>query len=246
MESRLIISAGMPRAGSGWYYNLIHDLVVASGGQEARSIRKKYRLQGLLTEVNCNLSTLKPRHLLPVLIPAFLGNQYAIKTHAGPTGIARTLINQGLISATYIFRDPRAAMLSAYEYGQRHKVKGRRSAFSHLNTLESAAEFMRFYIQIWERWSALEGVLVVKYENLIKNFDFEVGRLLEFLPLELPQYAYQPILVQYRPEMGDSRRKGTHFSKGQIERFRREFTPLQLEKYSTMFESTLESMGYPI
>lgn len=246
MESRLIISAGMPRAGSGWHYNLIHDLVVASGGQEAHSIRKKYHLQRFLTEVNCNLSTLKPQRFIPVLIPAILGNQYAIKTHAGPTSIARTLISQGLIRATYIFRDPRAAMLSAYEYGQRHKVKGRRSAFSHLSTLDSAAEFMRVYIQIWEKWSALEGVLVVKYENLIKNYDFEIGRLLEFLSLDCTQDSYQPILVQYRPEMGDSKQKGTHFSKGQIDRFRREFTPLQLEKYSTMFESKLESMGYPI
>ena len=25
----LIVSVGMPRAGSGWHYNLIHDLVVA-------------------------------------------------------------------------------------------------------------------------------------------------------------------------------------------------------------------------
>lgn len=246
MRSELILSAGMPRAGSGWHYNLIHDLVVARGGQDARSVRKKYHLQRFLTEVNCNISTLKPIRLLPVLIPSLLGNRYTIKTHAGPTSLTHSLINRDVMSVTYIFRDPRAAMLSAYEYGQRQKVKGRWNAFSHLNTLESAAEFIHFYVKIWERWVTMDDVLVVRYENLVSNFDLEVERLLDFLSLDPAREYYRQILDKYRPEMGDVKRKGTHFSKGQIERFRSEFTPLQLEKYSTMFQSSLESMGYPI
>ena len=35
----MILSVGMPRAGSGWYYNLTQDLVKASGGEDARIIR---------------------------------------------------------------------------------------------------------------------------------------------------------------------------------------------------------------
>ena len=35
----IILSAGMPRAGSGWYFNLMHDLITNSGGQNARQIR---------------------------------------------------------------------------------------------------------------------------------------------------------------------------------------------------------------
>jgi hypothetical protein len=47
----------MPRAGSGWHYNLIHDLVVAGGGQDARQIRQRFHLERFLTEVNCNMDT---------------------------------------------------------------------------------------------------------------------------------------------------------------------------------------------
>jgi hypothetical protein len=31
----LVLSAGMPRAGSGWFYNLTHDLLLANGAQDA-------------------------------------------------------------------------------------------------------------------------------------------------------------------------------------------------------------------
>ena len=42
----LILSVGMPRAGSGWYYNLTHDLIVSSGGQDARQVRAPLSLAG--------------------------------------------------------------------------------------------------------------------------------------------------------------------------------------------------------
>jgi hypothetical protein len=30
----IILSIGMPRAGSGWYYNLTNDLMLAAGAQD--------------------------------------------------------------------------------------------------------------------------------------------------------------------------------------------------------------------
>ena len=81
----IILSAGMPRAGSGWYYNLTHDLVVAGGGSDTRQVRRRYHLGGVLTEVNCNIGALTPWRLLAVLPPSLLGNTYTIKAHAAPT-----------------------------------------------------------------------------------------------------------------------------------------------------------------
>ncbi len=246
MSQALTISAGMPRAGSGWHYNLVHDLVVASGGQNARSIRKKYHLQGFLTEVNCNISTLKFYRLIPVLMPALIGNRFVIKTHAGPTSFSSWLIRDQRIKTIYIYRDPRAALLSAYEYGQRALKKDRRNAFSHITTLEEAAEFMNFYIGIWEAWSGIENVLMVRYENLIKNYYAESRRLVEYLHLEINQVQAGEVLEQYRPEQGDPERIGTHYRKGEPERFRRIFTPSQLEQFSTLFDRALQGMGYVV
>ena len=63
MSAKLILSVGMPRAGSGWYYNLTHDLMVAAGFQDGREIRKRYHLESILSEVNCNVGALTPHRL---------------------------------------------------------------------------------------------------------------------------------------------------------------------------------------
>ena len=107
------LAVGMPRAGTGWHYNLIHDLVVAAGGRDAREIRKRYFLSPILTEVNCNIGALTKKRLIPVMAPSILGNHFAIKAHAGPEPFALRQIRQGRNRVCYIYRDPRAALLSA-------------------------------------------------------------------------------------------------------------------------------------
>ena len=132
----IILSVGMPRAGSGWHYNLVHDLMKTAGAVHASDIREKYRLQGILTEVNNNIGVLSARRLGMVTLPALMGNTFVIKAHAGPTSTSRFLQRLGLLRITYIYRDPRDAMLSAFEYGQRGLQRGRPNAFSHLTDFQ--------------------------------------------------------------------------------------------------------------
>lgn len=235
----LILSVGMPRAGSGWHYNLIHDLTLASGGQDARQIRGRYRLTRLLTEVNCNLGTLGPHRLIPVLIPALLGNTFAVKLHAAPRPLARLLIRIGLIRPTYIYRDPRAALLSAYESGQRGG-----SAFRHLDTIAAATDFMLPYLRMWESWLAVPQILPVRYEDLLGDYDAEIVRLLDHLHLAPTNPRLLPVIENYRPGTSSSQDKGTHFHKGQPDRFRTVLTPAQLTAANQAFQPYLERMGY--
>jgi len=81
----IVLSVGMPRAGSGWHYNLIHDLMQTTNCAEARDIREKYHLQNILTEVNCNIGVLSLRRMSLVAIPALMGNTFVIKAHAAPS-----------------------------------------------------------------------------------------------------------------------------------------------------------------
>jgi hypothetical protein len=244
IKKRLFLSIGMPRAGSGWHYNLIHDLVVASGGKDARQIRQRFHLERILTEVNCNIGTLKAQRLLPVIFPTVLGNSFAIKTHAGPTQTALSFIRRGRIVAIYIYRDPRAAMLSAYEYGQRGVEKGRANAFSELTSFEKAKEFMIRYVAIWALWAECDGVLSVRYEDMVNDYDREINQLLDFLGFEGTLDSIREVLIKYRPERGDRGQKGTHFSKGQLERFRSIFTAEQLEELTQTFQPAIDRMGY--
>lgn len=240
----IIISIGMPRAGSGWYYNLTHDMMTATGSQDARQIRERYRLQSILTEVNCNIGALTPRRLIAVLVPSLMGNTFAIKAHAGPTPFALALIRRNLIRATYIYRDPRDAMLSAFDYGQRALRKGRSNALSHLTDFEKSLNFMMDYVRIWDAWMQCNQVLHTRYEDLLDDYDTESDRLMKFLELDRQNLAVGDVIDKYRPQQAQSGQKGIHFHKGEIGRFRQKMTPEQQEILAERFGPYLIRMGY--
>ena len=244
MKNRIVLSAGMPRAGSAWHYNLIHDLVVAGGGQDAHQVRARYHLQPLLTEVNCNIGVLKAYRLLPVLIPCLFGNTFAIKTHARPTPITQTFIRRGWILPTYIYRDPRAALLSALEYGRRSRERGGSNAFASLNSIGDSIEFMQEYVRIWERWMACGEALHARYEDLLYDYEAETCRLLDFLGFEPISPEIRAVVDHYRPHQGQGQ-KGTHFRYGQAERFREVLSDAELARCNRVFAPYLERMGYP-
>lgn len=242
----IVLSVGMPRAGSGWYYNLNHDLLVAAGYQDAHEIRQRYHLEKILTEVNCNIGALTTRRLLPVLLPALLGKTFAIKAHAGPKPMALFLIRLGVICSNYIYRDPRDAMLSAFENGQYARQNGRKNAFSHLTTFEITLDFMREYVRIWERWMAVKQSLHVRYEDLLIDYEGQAAHLVDSLGLKKTP-TIQAVLDRYRPRQAQSTEQhGLHFRKGRIGRFRQVFTTEQLVACVEAFGSYLEKMGYEL
>ena len=239
----IVLSVGMPRAGSGWHYNLIHGLMKTTGCADAREIREAYRLQGILTEVNCNIGVLSLRRLGMVTIPALAGKTFVIKAHSGPTAWSHLLSAMGLLRITYIYRDPRDAMLSAYEYGQRALAKGRPNAFSHLSDFEKTAAFMEDYVRIWEKWQGEKDVLIARYEDLLQGYDTESARLVEFLQLDRSRPEVQQVIEGYRPGKADEQ-QGLHFYKGKIGRFRTSYSIEQQSDLAERFGPYLEKMGY--
>ena len=242
----LILSIGMPRAGSGWYYNLTHDLVTASGGQNAREIRRHFHLGRILTEVNCNIGALTPPRLLAAMVPALLGNTYVVKAHAAPSPLALTFIRRGWVRAAYIYRDPRDAMLSAYDNGQRALQKGRPNAFSHLTDFDKSVDFMLEYLRIWEAWMGCPDALHTRFEEFKGDYDGEAAKLATFLGLDPQSPPIQAVLERYRPEKARAQQKGIHFNKGKSGRFREKFTPEQQDTLAEKFGPYLQQMGYEI
>ena len=240
----IVLSAGMPRAGSGWHYNIIHDLMDAAGYSDARQIRKKYRLQSILTEVNCNIGVLSLRRLGMVSLPALMGRDFVIKAHAGPTTWSRTLASLGLLLPIYIYRDPRDAMLSAYEYGQRSIAKGRPNYFSKLTNFEETLNFMAEYVDIWEDWMKEKHALFACYESLLTNYDVELNRLLTYLGLDASEEKYKAVITQYRPDKADVDQQGLHFFKGKIGRYKEAYTEAEQAQIHARFGQALQKMGY--
>lgn len=241
----IVLSVGMPRAGSGWHYNLIHDLMKSTGCADARTIRAKYGLQKILTEVNCNIGVLSARRLGMVSIPALLGKTFVIKAHAAPTTASRLLSTLGLLRTTYIYRDPRDAMLSAFDFGQRALAKGRPNAFSHLDGFQKSLDFMMDYVYIWEKWMKEKNVLVARYEDLLTNYDAESARLVDYLKLDGTRPEVRAVIGQYRPGVGDNQ-QGLHFYKGRIGRFRESYNAELQELLKEKFGAYLSRMNYEI
>lgn len=241
----IVLSVGMPRAGSGWHYNLVHDLMRTTGCADARVIREKYNLQGILTEVNCNIGVLSARRLAMVTVPALMGNTFVIKAHAGPTTASRLLQRLGLLRITYIYRDPRDAMLSAYDYGQRALQKGRPNAFSHLTDFQKSLDFILEYVRIWEKWMKEKDVLIARYEDLLTNYEQESIRLVRFLRLNAGEPEVRAVVDAYRPEAAEGQ-QGLHFYKGKIGRFRSSYSAEELAILQEKLGPSLARMGYEL
>ena len=239
----IVLSVGMPRAGSGWHYNLVHDLMKTTGCADAREIRERYRLERILTEVNCNIGVLSARRLSLVALPALVGNTFVIKAHAAPTSASHLLQRLGLLRITYIYRDPRDAMLSAYDYGQRALKKGRPNAFSHLTDFQKSLGFIMDYIRIWEKWMKERHVLIARYEDLLTNYDHEVNRLAGFLKLNEKEPDVQGVIDSYRPGAAEGQ-QGLHFYKGKIGRFREAYSADEQMILSKKLGRYLQRMGY--
>ena len=47
----IVLSGGMPKAGTGYYFNLTNDLLIVSGGQDIRRLREKYDLGAILKHI---------------------------------------------------------------------------------------------------------------------------------------------------------------------------------------------------
>lgn len=241
----IVLSVGMPRAGSGWHYNLVHDLMKTTGCVDAREIREKYGLQNILTEVNCNIGVLSARRLGMVAIPALMGNTFVIKAHAGPSAASRLLRSLGLLRITYIYRDPRDAMLSAYDYGQRALQKGRPNAFSHLTDFQKSLSFIMEYVRIWEKWTREKNVLIARYEDLLTDYSNESARLVSFLQLNGSSPDVQQVIESYRPGAAEGQ-QGLHFYKGKIGRFREAYSVEEQAILREKLSPYLVKMGYEV
>ena len=241
----IILAIGMPRAGSGWHYNYVKELMDTTGCDDAREIRKRFHLQGILTEVNCNIGVLSLRRLAMVSIPALLGHTFVIKAHSGPTLWLKLLAKIGLVKPLYVYRDPRDAMLSAQDYGARVLEKqGRPNAFSHLTDFEKAMDFFEPYIQDWEKWNQVDNILITRYEDLLADFESEGARIIRYLGLDPENSTIREITQKNLPAGSVQSKQGTHFFKGQIGRFKERYTTQEQNLFWAKFGKTLTKMGY--
>jgi hypothetical protein len=241
----IIISAGMQKAGTGWFFNMTNDMLVAAGAQDVRQVREKYYLHPILKYRNCNTGRLLFPKMAILLIPSILGHTFQVKTHEGPTPTWRTLSRFGLSKSLYIYRDPRDAALSAYEHGRRIAESGGTIAFAKYATLNATICAAKKWCDVWEAWSNQSDTLLVKYENLIQNPFHELERVLDFLRLTISRNDVHKFANRYqRDNLDEQQANITHLNKGVVGRFKMEADFEQQDLARIELGPYLVKMGY--
>ncbi len=242
----IVLSAGMPKSGSAWYFNLTNDLLVATGHQDVRVVRDRFRLQGILNYHNCNIGEHTPYKLVRILVPHFSGNTFAVKTHDHPSKALRALISAGIVKATYIYRDPRDVAVSAFEHGERIRSRGESHTFAQAKSMEEAILMTKGWLIVWDGWMRCKNVLYARYEDLLADPVKEVERLTDFLAVHVLPETIQRIVAAYQPEQLDvGRAAGINFNKGVSGRFREVMSQRELDLCREHFGDYLQRMGYP-
>jgi hypothetical protein len=238
----LILNIGMPRSGTLWRYKLIRDLVIANGGKDGLEIRQKFLLHPFIGLPNADLNTTKFKRLFPATIPAILGNSYVLFTHDKPTPFAKAMLRSGIMKAIYGYRDPRDCILSILEYSQRAYPQYR-AEFLEVTTVPEAVSYMETYMIAWKEWINLEGTLVIRYEDMLENFEIIIKQIVDYLGLNIPEEMLVDIKNNYLPRK-KSEHERTHFVHGKTNRFRENFSEAERNYLLEHYSDYLKKMRY--
>lgn len=243
----IVISAGMQKSGSAWYFNMTNELMVRAGLSDVHDVRDRYRLGWLMRHRNCNIGWMGPHKLLPLLLPHSRGHEFVVKTHRGPTTTFRLLERRGVLRATYICRDPRDVVMSALDHGAKLRAEGRRwRNFARLRTFDHALVFVAKLLRTWSAWADSDGVLLVRYEDLLADPTAELERLVAFLDLDVDADDVAEVSRRYRKDNVARREDAVHLhlNRGVAGRYAEVMTDAQIRQAEEAFGPMLTRMGY--
>lgn len=239
---RIILSAGMGSAGSGWIFNLTNELLMAAGERDVRQLRDDYGLSDILCTRNCAHDLRKQRDVARLLAVASEGHTFVVKSHKPPSRAFRRLQAGGLARATYIFRDPRDVVVSVFERGEKGRARGRTKAFARFKTMNHTMLWVRYrLLSVYDAWARCPGTHLVRYEDLRADPMNEMQRLVEFLRVDVEHSAMQSIVSSYEGDKA-KQKPGSHYREGGARRDA--LTLKQRARCDRLFGAHLKKMGY--
>lgn len=229
----VVFSYGIPKSGSTLAFQLAR-CVAMLGGHRQRLLPPPLSTPG--HRVNFHLD-LDPA-LLRAVAERAGGRILLMKTHArpGPEWIAEytRLAAEGRAAAHVNHRDPRDICLALLDAGKGARRAGA-AAFSEYVTLDDAARRTAAYLDELRLWTALPGVLELRYEVCAFRMDEAIDRIKAHLGLRCPNWP-----VRFYA----NRIAFTHRNKAVPERHRRELDPAARARLNEVFGPYLDAAGY--
>lgn len=239
----LILSAGMPKSGTAYFYNLLNGLLVAAGCPDARAIKDRYQLAGVMRWHNNNVDA-RLFGLLRLWLISRREGPFAVKTHAAPTPGLKALASLGWVRVVYIYRDPRDVLLSAIDHGRKILEAGEHHTFASLVEFDRAFAAVQAWLETWRAYRAMSNVLAVRYEDLLAEPVRTLCSCEAFLGIETSSEARNRVLWQYNRANPDTEREQLHLNKAQAFRYRTDMSPEQRQRFRDTLGGTLQVMGY--
>lgn len=240
----ILISGGMPRAGSAWFFNMMNDLVVSAGFDDARGLREQYGLHNLMIGANCRIGRPSLFQQMRLLWLHHKHHTFTFKTHSSPIRF-ELLLASPHTKAAYIYRDPRDCAVSAFEVAQklRQEDPHAQTVFLEIHTLDDALEFAGRWCHIYLRWQRRPSTIMIRYEDL-KSRPVEIMfNLMSQMGIALHREQVENTLISYQnPALRDSH--NMHFNKGITGRYKTVLDDSQIEKFNRTHASVLQAMGY--
>jgi hypothetical protein len=242
----IVISAGLQKSGSGLYFNLTNDLLIAAGKQDIRLLRNKYNLESILKYANCNVGEITTDKLLKLLALQLQGNSFVVKTHDRPTKPISMLLAVNIVKATCIYRDPRDVLLSAMDHGKRIREKGENHSFACCTSVETTIPFVVSWLEnSIVKWLHMKSVLSVKYEDLIASPSAEMKRLADHMNLDATHINLLTLYDKYdKDKLNESQVDYLHFNRGITNRFRTVLSKQEVALCNHHFVNYLPILGY--
>lgn len=248
----IVFSASMRKGGSGWFFNVTHDLVLAATGINTRKMRTQFpEVAEIILPPNCLVKQPSRENLERLDFLHADGKTIVLKTHASPSDELRARLDAGVAKAAYLYRDPRDVALSAFDHAESIRADpGRfvnKGPYEFLDTVEDAIVFASKQLRTWRAWTQLEGVLTARYEDFVRDDEAMAARLVQFLDLDLPNRKIVKVVKRYRPaKLDDRRARRLHFNVGTPRRFEKMMNRRQLDLCNELFGDHLTAMGYDV
>lgn len=241
-----IISAGMPKSGSGYVYNLLNEMLIASGCADARKIKQDFHLENIMRGHNNNIGRLAWNKLMKLWLISVKTGPFCVKTHAAPEPWIQQVIKSGMIQMMYIYRDPRDVVLSVMDHGRKLLGEGKKHTFAQMADFDSAFSRLPNWFNIWSIYHELPGTINVKYEGLLQEPLKALRNIADFFKLRVDEQRLKEILWKYSRFNPAGERKGLHYNKGKAFRYIREMSSEQKKQFIDQYGTILTEMGYSV
>jgi hypothetical protein len=229
---------------------MLVDIVGEVTGSNTRQLRDSYGVHGLLQRYHtptfkARLSRWRLRRLERIVAD---GHTLVFKTHRRPTAPVREHLADGRAVAVYLLRDPRDVVVSALEQGAKMRSWGALPirSFARLTSFDRTLRWLRRRVlPVWQGLSSIEGVLTLRYEDLLADPLPTMARTLEHLGIAAPPEVIERVVRDYMAaniQDGTIRRALDLDKDGEPPRL--VLTPDQQLRLQQILTPTLLQMGY--